>query len=458
MKASKYSDPKYLGQKFHKLTVDKFVGFNKNSKYIWHVKCECGNEKDMLATEVIHGKVKSCGKCSIRESIGKRFGKLTVIKFVGFTNNHNVKFECQCDCGNITIVSLGNLKSGNVKSCRRCNTRDMIGRKFGSLTVVEYIKGTNNPMKYKCKCDCGNEVIVSGVSLRSGNTTTCNHCSRYKLLGKQIGHLKVVSIESEDIGKIPTFRCKCDCGNEVVRSMTSLRASATLSDNPDDTYCGECYHGLPDSYKPEIKERCLKLSNTWTSMYNRCCNANSTPFYQYGGRGIELKISQFEFVKMYYLENIDNMTIDRIDNNGHYEESNMRWVPQSVNNGNRVWSYDLTYNDIASRLLTITSFKSMKNVVHDNRLEFYKIVFNKDNEYGNTLNLFVHESMKDQIHYFINRIISLFTKFGYSGELKYTHIYKVRTVNDSKYGTFSSSIDAIDTEIEYISEEEFYAH
>lgn len=48
---------------------------------------------------------------------GQKFAKLTVIKREENTKKGCVRWECLCDCGNKTIVSGGNLKSGAVKSC-----------------------------------------------------------------------------------------------------------------------------------------------------------------------------------------------------------------------------------------------------------------------------------------------------------------------------------------------------
>ena len=59
---------------------------------------------------------------------------------------------------------------GKIKQTRQSKPRvDLTGKKFTYLTPYEYIKGG----KWKCKCDCGNEIIVSGKHLRSGNTKSC---------------------------------------------------------------------------------------------------------------------------------------------------------------------------------------------------------------------------------------------------------------------------------------------
>jgi len=46
---------------------------------------------------------------------------------------------------------------------------DLTGKKFHMLTVVS----PNTPGYWNAVCDCGNDKIVSGASLRSGNTKSC---------------------------------------------------------------------------------------------------------------------------------------------------------------------------------------------------------------------------------------------------------------------------------------------
>lgn len=68
--------------------------------------------------------------------------------------------------------------------------KDLIGQKFGKLTVIaldeERTKesldkrrrkeSTSNAIYWLCKCDCGNEKVVSGTSLKHGSTKTCGNC------------------------------------------------------------------------------------------------------------------------------------------------------------------------------------------------------------------------------------------------------------------------------------------
>lgn len=54
------------------------------------------------------------------------------------------------------------------------STDDLTGKTFGLLTVVEKAENIKHRNAFwKCTCDCGNEVYVSGTNLRRGYTTHC---------------------------------------------------------------------------------------------------------------------------------------------------------------------------------------------------------------------------------------------------------------------------------------------
>lgn len=108
--------------------------------------------------------------------IGKRFGKLTVIgdgKYHVLPSGAKIKkWECKCDCGNITYVSSYYLLTGHTKSCGCLSGRgiDLVGKRFGKLIVIEKSK---NDGKWICKCDCGNITEVFGSNLKRNHTTSC---------------------------------------------------------------------------------------------------------------------------------------------------------------------------------------------------------------------------------------------------------------------------------------------
>jgi hypothetical protein len=49
--------------------------------------------------------------------IGKRFGRLVVLKFDGLKNGCRSMWKCICDCGDISIIDANSLKEGSSKSC-----------------------------------------------------------------------------------------------------------------------------------------------------------------------------------------------------------------------------------------------------------------------------------------------------------------------------------------------------
>ena len=76
---------------------------------------------------------------------GRTFGKLRVLKRVENEvrpdGRNFVRFLCQCECGNQTIVRADNLRSGNVISCG-CS-RGHHSKKHVSSKVVKNIGVTN---------------------------------------------------------------------------------------------------------------------------------------------------------------------------------------------------------------------------------------------------------------------------------------------------------------------------
>jgi len=65
--------------------------------------------------------------------------------------------------------------------------------------------------------------------------------------------------------------------------------------------------------------------NSYHSAITRCENYKADNFKYYGGRGIKFKFKSFD---EFYLElglRPRGKTLDRINNNGHYEKGNVRW-------------------------------------------------------------------------------------------------------------------------------------
>jgi hypothetical protein len=164
--------------------------------------------------------------------VGQRFGELTVLKKL--RKNGNIYLECQCSCGVIKEIRQSHLLSGATSSCGCARIVDLVGQRFGKLLVIakgRRIKSGSH--LWLCKCDCGGEIEAQAGHLRDGDTTSCG-CNRVvDITGQRFGKLVVLSkVESSyGIGGDGTFkwRCKCDCGNELEVRAGDLKNGHTSS-------------------------------------------------------------------------------------------------------------------------------------------------------------------------------------------------------------------------------------
>lgn len=107
--------------------------------------------------------------------------------------------------------------------------KNEIGNVYGYLTVIERAENSKDGRAmWKCKCKCGNETIVLGKHLRSGNTKSCGCYQRERaaqsnmdrvdsLIDKKFGKLLVLEeagfTEKNSGKRARLYKCLCDCGN-----------------------------------------------------------------------------------------------------------------------------------------------------------------------------------------------------------------------------------------------------
>ena len=146
---------------------------------------------------------------------------------------------------------------------------------------------------------------------------------------ERYGHLTIIEATKERKNTYVVYKCKCDCGNIVYRTKSSLITSVKISKNGG-PYCDEC---AKKSQRQLVTKHGMWAQNTrlyriCKGAKGRCEDPKNTSYKDYGARGIKFKFNSIQHMYEWSLENgyADNLSIDRINNDGDYEPSNCRWV------------------------------------------------------------------------------------------------------------------------------------
>jgi hypothetical protein len=194
---------------------------------------------------------------------------------------------------------------------------DLTGQRFGRLIALNYKGlgyGSMRHGKWECVCDCGNQLLVAGIKLRTGHTKSCG-CMRIE--------------SSRENGK---------------RNRR---------------------HGQKNT----------ALYGIWHGIVERCTNQNYHHFNDYGGRGITICSEWKNFENFFeWNKSLGNdgykkgLSIDRINNNDGYFPDNCHWATATVQGRNKRNNVLITIDGVTKPVSEWAEFYQINRYLIYNRL------------------------------------------------------------------------------------------
>lgn len=173
-------------------------------------------------------------------------------------------------------------------------------------------------------------------------------------VGDRYGNLLVTARAGSNRHGQTLWECMCDCGTVVVKS-------AVFFNNGGRQCSKSCSLGVHVKHGATTHISKSKEYSAWVGMKQRCFNPNWRNYARYGGRGITVYlpwVGSFEN----FLGDVGpapqthKTSLDRIDNDGNYEPSNVRWSTPKEQVRNRkvtirvsVAGEDMTLSEAAER-------------------------------------------------------------------------------------------------------------
>lgn len=228
-----------------------------------------------------------------KELVGKRFGKLFVEEMVGVNNDNRPLYRCRCDCGNEKIVTSRRLMEGKEFSCGCDKRENLTGKQFGRWTVISKAEKRGRYYYWHCKCFCGNEKDVRERSLLEGTSMSCG-CIQKEVAAKMCSETKKKDLIGERFGRLLVVE---NLGYKRERHGTIWRCLCDCGNEVNvvghalkkgaTVSCG-CYARESQSKRAKTHgESKTRLYSIYRGMISRCYCENSGEFYKnYGGRGI----------------------------------------------------------------------------------------------------------------------------------------------------------------------------
>ena len=175
-------------------------------------------------------------------------------------------------------------------------SKDLAGNRYCRLVAIEYVKKENDSHAYwKCRCDCGNTVIVRKDSLENGHAKSCG-C----------------------YGNDYRRELPCYTKDKLYKAWQSMKQ--------------RCNNPKCKAYV-NYGGRGIKICKEWESFET---------------------FKEWSLENGYISLKGHNISIDRIDVNGDYEPTNCRWVGYDIQNYNKRCTVYVEINGEKLNLLEIS--------------------------------------------------------------------------------------------------------
>ncbi len=237
-----------------------------------------------------------------KSHVGQVFGHLTVEDEVRGDKGRSF-LVCRCRCGGQKTARIDRVLDGTTASCGCLRRSNLSGQRFGRLVVQEFSDTSKqDKARWRCLCDCGENVVIVGASLLSGNTTSCGCFRSEKLAARSLP------------------------GRSKIPSSARRRRRKT------------------DSSVQRTKEYTV-----WRNIRQRCSNPKNPSYRDYGKKGIFV-CDEWQGPEGFdrFLVDVgrapsDSHSLDRIDSKGPYSATNCRWATAAEQSRNRSSVALITY-------------------------------------------------------------------------------------------------------------------
>jgi hypothetical protein len=257
--------------------------------------------------------------------------------------------------------------------------RKRIGDVYGKLTIIEEVEskitsGGNKKRQFTLKCECGKLIKRTSHYLDKGKTWHCGCVTKERIFKKteeerikiENYHRRILErqenkrIKEKKVSKyVPGYKkdkltiisaeggrgidfvvVLCECGTQKRITIHNLNEVKSCG-------CLQIERSTKHGFAPKNDDYKRKWYGRWKSMIKRCHNPKDKSYNNYGGRGITVCERWREPNGEgcgHYIDDIHNIlgpqpssehSLDRINNDGPYEITNLRWATNTEQSKNR---------------------------------------------------------------------------------------------------------------------------